>query len=147
MEAHNQFVERMNKAHFIITNLFVSVSVTNIKLVVITGTEEHGEIFLIKYYDGQFLCEIESLKDKHTGTPWIINVESAHEFIEEENDDGLVTYAKAKVNSQFNEMSSALLIFDKHWETMADSNRSAIWKYMKVLCVLCAKAKGLAVKA
>lgn len=68
----------------------------------------------------------------------------AHEFIEQENDDGLVTYAKAKVNSQFNEMSSALLIFDKHWETMADSNRSAIWKYMKVLCVLCAKAKGLA---
>ena len=67
----------------------------------------------------------------------------AHEFIEQENDDGLVTYAKAKVNSQFNEMSSALLIFDKHWETMADSNRSAIWKYMKVLCVLCAKAKGL----
>jgi hypothetical protein len=71
----------------------------------------------------------------------------AHEFIEEENDDGLVTYAKAKVNSQFNEMSSALLIFDKHWDTMADSNRSAIWKYMKVLCVLCAKAKGLALKA
>jgi hypothetical protein len=71
----------------------------------------------------------------------------AHEFIEEENDNGLVTYAKAKVNSQFNEMSSALLIFDKHWETMADSNRSAIWKYMKVLCVLCAKAKGLALKA
>jgi hypothetical protein len=71
----------------------------------------------------------------------------AHEFIEQENDNGLVTYAKAKVNSQFNEMSSALLIFDKHWETMADSNRSAIWKYMKVLCVLCAKAKGLALKA
>lgn len=71
----------------------------------------------------------------------------AHEFIEQENDDGLVTYAKAKVHSQFNEMSSALLIFDKHWDTMADSNRSAIWKYMKVLCVLCAKAKGLAVKA
>ena len=67
----------------------------------------------------------------------------AHEFIEQENDDGLVTYAKAKVNSQFNEMSSALLIFDKHWDTMADSNRSAIWKYMKVLCVLCAKANGL----
>jgi len=67
----------------------------------------------------------------------------AHKFIEEENDDGLVTYAKAKVHSQFNEMSSALLIFDKHWETMADSNRSAIWKYMKVLCVLCAKAKEL----
>jgi len=67
----------------------------------------------------------------------------AHEFIEQENDDGLVTYAKAKVHSQFNEMSSALLIFDKHWDTMADSNRSAIWKYMKVLCVLCAKAKAL----
>jgi hypothetical protein len=31
----------------------------------------------------------------------------AHEFIEQENDEGLVTYAKAKVNSQFNEMSPA----------------------------------------
>lgn len=67
----------------------------------------------------------------------------AHDFIEQENDEGLVTYAREKVKSQFNEMSSALLIFDKHWETMADSNRAAIWKYMKVLCVLCAKAKGL----
>ena len=90
MEAHNEFVERMNKAHFIISNLFVSVSVTDVKLVVITGTEEHGEIFLIKYYDGQFLCEIESLKDKDTGIPWVINVESAREFIEENISDQFI---------------------------------------------------------
>jgi hypothetical protein len=47
MEAHNEFVERMNKAHFIISNFFVSVSVTDVKLVVITGTEEHGDIFIV----------------------------------------------------------------------------------------------------
>ena len=55
MEAHNEFVERMNKAHFIISNLFVSVSVTDVKLVVITGTEEQGDIFIItSLSNGQF---------------------------------------------------------------------------------------------
>jgi hypothetical protein len=67
----------------------------------------------------------------------------AHEFVEQENETAFIDYAKQKVNNEFNEMSSALIIFDKHWETMADSNRNAIWKYIKVLCILCAKAKGL----
>ena len=74
-----------------ISNLFETVRLSsNIKLVIITGTEEHGEIFLISYYDGQFLCEIESLKDKHTGVPWIINVESACEFMEENISDQFI---------------------------------------------------------
>jgi hypothetical protein len=67
----------------------------------------------------------------------------AHEFIEQENDDAIVAYAKDKINGQFNEMSSALVIFQKHWDTMPDTNRTTIWKYLKVLCILCAKAKGL----
>lgn len=70
----------------------------------------------------------------------------AHEMIENENEDAILTFAKNKVTNQFNEMSSALLIFDKHWSAMSDANRDAIWKYLKVLCVLCAKAKGLPVK-
>lgn len=67
----------------------------------------------------------------------------AHEFIEQENDDAIVNYAREKIIGQFNEMSSALVIFHKHWDTMPESNRNAIWKYLKVLCILCAKAKGL----
>jgi hypothetical protein len=67
----------------------------------------------------------------------------AHEIIAEENDEAVVAYAKQKIDGQFNEMSSALVIFQKHWDTMPESNRSAIWKYLKVLCILCAKAKGL----
>lgn len=70
----------------------------------------------------------------------------AHDFIEEENEDGIVQFARQKIANQFNEMSSALVIFDKHWFTMTDANRKAIWNYLKVLCVLCAKAKGLPVK-
>jgi hypothetical protein len=70
----------------------------------------------------------------------------AHEAIEAEDDDRVISYAKSKIQTQFNEMSSALLIFDRHWDTMTDSNKTAIWKYLKVLCVLCAKAKGLPIK-
>lgn len=67
----------------------------------------------------------------------------AHELLENEDEQGVVQFAKTKIASQFNEMSSALIIFDKHWSTMTEANKDAIWKYLKVLCILCAKAKGL----
>jgi len=70
----------------------------------------------------------------------------AHEAIESEDDAAVVSYAKAKIQNQFNEMSSALVIFDRHWDTMTEANKAAIWKYLKVLCVLCARAKGIHVK-
>ena len=54
----------------------------------------------------------------------------------------VINFAKSKINAQFNEMSPALLIFDKHWPTMADPNRKAIWNYLKVLCILCEKARA-----
>jgi hypothetical protein len=53
----------------------------------------------------------------------------------------VVAYAKNKISGQFNEMSPALFIFDKHWTTMAESNQKAIWNYLKVLCKLCEKAR------
>ena len=64
------------------------------------------------------------------------------EAIHAEDDQKVITYAKAKISGQFNEMSSALVIFDKHWTTMNESNQKAIWKYLKVLCVLCEKARA-----
>lgn len=66
----------------------------------------------------------------------------AHEMIETENETAILQFAHNKITNQFNEMSAALVIFDRHWSTMTDANRDAIWKYLKVLCVLCAKAKG-----
>lgn len=59
-----------------------------------------------------------------------------------ENEDAVITFAKAAIQSQFNEISPALMIFDKHWPTMSDSNRDAIWKHLKVLVLLSEKAKA-----
>jgi hypothetical protein len=65
-----------------------------------------------------------------------------HEAISREDEDFVIGYAKSKISGQFNEMSPALLIFDKHWPTMTDANRKAIWNYLKVLCILCEKARA-----
>jgi len=62
--------------------------------------------------------------------------------IAEEDDAAVIQYAKRKISGQFNEMSPALLIFDKHWVTMTEENQKAIWKYLKVLCILCEKARA-----
>jgi DNA repair protein RadC len=67
----------------------------------------------------------------------------AAQQIMDENEDAVIEYARKKVFSEFNEMSAALLIFDKHWANMSENNQKAIWKYLKVLLVLCAKAKGI----
>jgi hypothetical protein len=62
--------------------------------------------------------------------------------IMDENSQVLIQYAKYKISNQFNEMSPALLIFDKHWDTMSQENRKVIWNYLKVLCTLCERAKA-----
>jgi len=48
--------------------------------------------------------------------------------------------AQHKISTQFNEMISALSIFDKYWDTMGQNNQDVIWQYLKVLCVLAEKA-------
>jgi hypothetical protein len=50
--------------------------------------------------------------------------------------------AQQKISTQFNEMISALAIFDKHWDSMGSKNQEVIWQYLKVLCILCEKARG-----
>jgi len=60
-----------------------------------------------------------------------------------QDEKGVIEYAKKKIQNQFNEMSAALIIFDKYWDTLSDSNHKHIWDYLKVLCVLCEKARGI----
>ena len=62
--------------------------------------------------------------------------------LEREDEQFVVGFAKKKISAQFNEMAPALLIFDKHWVTMSELNQKAIWNYLKVLCILCEKARG-----
>ena len=64
------------------------------------------------------------------------------EPISRQDEEVVVAYAKEKIQGKYNEMSPALSIFGKHWPTMSDSNREAIWKYLKVLCVLCDNARA-----
>ncbi len=65
-----------------------------------------------------------------------------NEPIGREDEVFVIGYAKSKISNQYNEVSPALMIFEKHWPTMADANRKAIWNYLKVLCLLCEKARA-----
>jgi hypothetical protein len=65
-----------------------------------------------------------------------------NDAIKREDDEFVIAYAKSKISQQFNEISPALLIFEKHWPTMTDANHTAIWNYLKVLCVLAEKARA-----
>jgi hypothetical protein len=50
--------------------------------------------------------------------------------------------AQEKIATQFNEMISALAIFDKHWDSMGQNNQEIIWQYLKVLSLLCEKIRS-----
>ena len=65
-----------------------------------------------------------------------------HVWVEDE-DEAIIVFAKSKISNEYNEMSAALFIFDKYWPEMSENNQKAIWNYLKVLCVLCEKARGL----
>jgi len=65
----------------------------------------------------------------------------AHEFIQNEKEEEIIALARVKINTQFNEVSPALSLFDKKWDLLDDPTRETIWKWLKVLCVLCDKAR------
>ena len=49
-----------------------------------------------------------------------------NDAIKREDDEFVIAYAKSKISQQFNEISPALLIFEKHWPTMTDANHTGI---------------------
>ena len=74
----------------------------------------------------------------HVGTP--LREEIANEDIQ-----GIINYSRLKIQSQFNEILPALVIFDRHWTTLSESNQKSIWKYLKVLVLLADKAQNVRV--
>jgi hypothetical protein len=76
---------------------------------------------------------IHELFTEHIYTP-------LREDIMAEDVDKIIAYTKYAIQTKFNEIYPALTIFEKYWGDMSDSNRSAIWKHLKVLILLCEKA-------
>lgn len=72
---------------------------------------------------------------EHVGRP-------LREQISKEDDVGIATYARSKINQQFNEILPAINIFDKHWPALGQENRQSIWKYLKVLVILSDKSQS-----
>lgn len=67
---------------------------------------------------------------------------NSNDLIINRKDEELRLLAKNMLATQFNELMPALMIFDKFWPTMSDTNREVIWKYLEVLCKLCEKARS-----
>jgi arginine utilization protein RocB len=65
----------------------------------------------------------------------------ANDLIVTHNDEELIKLAKNTMATRFNELMPALMIFDKYWPTMSQTNRDVIWQYLEVLCKLCEKAR------
>jgi transcriptional regulator CtsR len=60
-----------------------------------------------------------------------------HQAILDNNKEEIIKYGRKKIEGQFNEIMPAITLFDKHWDTLSPTTHEAIWKYLKVLCVLC----------
>jgi len=61
------------------------------------------------------------------------------EHIMKEDEEQIIAFARAAIDSQFNEISPALMIFDKHWSSMTEKNQRAVWNHLKVLVILADK--------
>jgi hypothetical protein len=65
-----------------------------------------------------------------------------NEAVKNEDAEYIIQYANKMIETQFNEISPALTIFNKHWHTMSDSNKKSIWNYLKVLNILVERYKA-----
>ena len=66
----------------------------------------------------------------------------ANDLIINRKDEELIILARSIMSTRFNELMPALMIFDKYWPTMSNTNREVIWQYLEVLCKLCEKARS-----
>jgi hypothetical protein len=64
-----------------------------------------------------------------------------HGAVKAEDANYIIDYANNKINNEFNEISPALSIFNKHWHTMSDGNKKSVWNYLKVLNTLIERYK------
>jgi hypothetical protein len=58
------------------------------------------------------------------------------EHVMTENEDYIVRRAKEILSVKYEHISCALMIFDKHWHTMSETNKQHVWRYLKSLILL-----------
>jgi hypothetical protein len=63
-----------------------------------------------------------------------------HKPVLEEDEDTLILKAREVLDSEYKDFAFAYVIFDRHWSTMSEANKTAIWKWCKVLVVLAERA-------
>jgi hypothetical protein len=66
-----------------------------------------------------------------------------HKPVMEEDDEALVKNAEKMLNGEFSDYAFAYIIFYKHWSSMSEANKRAIWNWCKILVVLGQKAAGM----
>ena len=60
-----------------------------------------------------------------------------------EDETSLISKGHEILNSEYKDYAFAYVIFDRHWSTMSETNKKAIWNWCKVLVVLAERAAGL----
>ena len=65
----------------------------------------------------------------------------ANDLIVNKKEQEIRDLARNVLSNKYNEMMPALMIFDKYWPGMTESNRDVIWQYLLVLCKLCEKVR------
>jgi hypothetical protein len=58
----------------------------------------------------------------------------------EEDENTLIGKARSILDSEYKDYAFAYIIFDRHWSSMSEANKAAIWKWCKVLVVLAERA-------
>ena len=65
----------------------------------------------------------------------------ANDLIVNKKEKEIQDLAHNVLSNKYNEMMPALMIFDKYWPAMSQTNKDVIWQYLLVLCKLCEKVR------
>ena len=63
-----------------------------------------------------------------------------HGPVKTEDETALITKANTILNGDYKDYAFAYIIFHKHWSTMSEPNKKAIWKWCKVIVALAERA-------
>jgi len=59
-----------------------------------------------------------------------------------EDETTLIENGQRILNSEYKDYAFAYVIFNRHWSSMSEVNKKAIWNWCKVLVVLAERAAG-----
>ena len=66
-----------------------------------------------------------------------------HQPVMKEDEDTLIKKAKEMINGEHKDYAVAYIIFDRHWTTMTEANKKAIWNWCKVVVILAQRVANL----